>query len=362
MKGVRAMSDYKNENQTRIDELKRNGRLEYEDWKELITTHTSEDAEYAAGIAREIATRIFGKKIFFRGIIEFTNICKNDCYYCGIRKSNSNLSRYRLTKEDILECCREGQELGYRTFVLQGGEDGYFSDDILTDIVSEIRGRFPDCAITLSVGERSRESYKRLKEAGADRYLLRHETADACHYGMLHPVEMSHEHRMQCLENLRGLGFQTGCGMMVGSPYQTDELIAKDMVFLQNFKPEMVGMGPFIPHRQTPFKDMKAGSVELTLFLLSLVRIMKPDVLLPSTTALGSLNSDGRINGVLAGGNVVMPNLSPLSVRKKYMLYEGKAGTELGPKESLDALKEQMESIGYVVSSERGDWKEIEVG
>lgn len=350
------MSDRKNENRIRIDELKRNGRLEFEEWKELISTYTAEDRAYAANIAREIAVNNFGRRIFFRGIIEFTNICRNDCFYCGIRKSNAGLTRYRLTKEDILECCRVGNELGYRTFVLQGGEDGYFTDEIMTDIVSEIKRRFPECAVTLSIGERSRESYERLKAAGADRYLLRHETADACHYGRLHPAQMSHEHRMQCLEALRETGFQTGCGMMVGSPYQTAELIAKDMVFLQEFQPEMVGMGPFIPHKDTPFRDQEAGSVELTLFLLSLVRIMKPDVLLPSTTALGSLNSDGRINGVLAGCNVVMPNLSPLSVRKKYMLYEGKAGIELGPQESLEALRAQMETIGYEVSSERGDY------
>lgn len=345
-------------NRSLIDTLNKAKQLPLEDWHRLLSTWTKEDMAYSCSIARTSAFKAFGNKVFFRGIIEFTNICKNDCLYCGIRNSNKELLRYRLTKEDILDCCSEGYALGYRTFVLQGGEDPYFNDDVMEDIVSSIRNTYPDCAITLSIGERSRESYQKLFDAGANRFLLRHETADSCHYSQLHPKELSLEKRIKCLEDLKNIGYQTGCGMMVGSPYQTAELIAKDMMFLSSFKPQMVGMGPFIPHNDTPFKSYPAGSAELTLFLLSLVRIMLPNVLLPATTALGTLESDGRIRGILAGCNVIMPNLSPLSIRSKYQLYNNKAGTDLDPKESLQLLKEQVKTIGYEMSSERGDYIE----
>lgn len=344
-------------NKDRIDLLNENKSLSFEDWNILLSTWTEDDYEYSSALARETALGIFGRKIFFRGIIEFTNICKNDCLYCGIRKSNSALNRYRLTKEEILSCCREGYELGYRTFVLQGGEDGHYSDDLMTEIISDIRASYPDCAITLSIGEKSRASYERFFNAGADRYLLRHETADSFHYSRLHPPELSLSSRMDCLRNLKDIGFQTGCGMMVGSPYQTVENLAEDMIFLAEFKPQMVGMGPFIPHKDTPFRDFPPGSAELTLFLLSLVRIMLPRTLLPATTALGSIREDGRLKGILSGCNVIMPNLSPLSVRKKYLLYNNKAGTDTGPEESLNMLKQQVKKIGYEISSERGDYK-----
>ncbi|MDO4482590.1 MAG: [FeFe] hydrogenase H-cluster radical SAM maturase HydE, partial [Bacillota bacterium] len=296
-------------------------------------------------------------KVYFRGIIEFTNICKNDCLYCGIRKSNPEQIRYRLTKEDILSCCREGYDLGYRTFVLQGGEDGFYSDDIIADIISDIRAAYPECAITLSIGEKSRESYEKFFNAGADRYLLRHETANPVHYSQLHPAELSLKNRIDCLKNLKEIGYQTGCGMMVGSPYQTIDNLAEDMIFLGEFKPQMVGMGPFIPHKDTPFRDFPPGSADLTLFLLSLVRLMLPRTLLPATTALGTLREDGRLKGILSGCNVIMPNLSPMSVRKKYLLYDNKAGTDVSPEESLNMLKQQVKKIGYEMSSERGDYK-----
>lgn len=339
-----------------IDRLAAGATLSRGDWLALLTTHTSDDDAYAASLAREVAIERFGRRIWFRGLIEFTNICKNDCLYCGIRRSNAAVSRYRLTPDQIMECCEEGYRFGYRTFVLQGGEDAYFNDERLCAIVRDIRASFPDCAITLSVGERSRKSYAALREAGADRYLLRHETASPAHYRLLHPEGMTLEHRLDCLRELRELGFQTGAGMMVGAPFQTPETLACDMQLLGKLRPQMVGIGPFIPHQDTPFGTYPAGSVPLTLFLLSLVRLMLPDALLPATTALGSLERSGRQAGVLVGCNVVMPNLSPLSVRKKYLLYDNKAGVDCDAGQSLELLRRQMEDIGYTVVSGRGDY------
>lgn len=344
-------------NKDRIDLLNEKKSLSFDEWKILLSTRTDEDCRYSEELAVKAAHELFGNKIYFRGIIEFTNICKNDCFYCGIRKSNCRVNRYRLTPEEILTCCQEGYELGYRTFVLQGGEDSGFSDALMTKIISDIRLAYPDCAITLSIGEKSSASYKSFFNAGANRYLLRHETADSLHYSKLHPSNLSLDTRIECLKSLKSIGYQTGCGMMVGSPYQSLDNIARDMVFLQEFKPHMIGMGPFIPHSDTPFKDFQRGSTKLTLFLLSLSRIMLPNALIPATTALDTAEEDGRIKGILAGCNVIMPNLSPLSVRKKYLLYDNKAGIDVTPKESLDQLKIKVKEIGYEMSSERGDYK-----
>ena len=340
-----------------IDILEKDRHLEREQWIQLFETYTDEDREYAAAKARETAVSQFGKSIFIRGIVEFSNVCKNDCYYCGIRKSNADCDRYRLSKEQILDCCDAGYEYGFRTFVLQSGEDKSYTTDKLCEIVSDIKKAHPDCAVTLSVGELSYDDYKRLREAGADRYLLRHETASEEHYKKLHPAQMSWEHRMKCLEQLKQIGYQTGCGMMVGSPFQTVGNIADDMLFLERFKPEMIGMGPFIPHKDTPFKDKPAGSYELTLFLISLCRLMLPDCLIPATTALGTIRPDGREKGVLAGANVVMPNLSPMDVRKKYLLYDGKICTGDESAQCRACLERRMESIGYKVEITRGDHK-----
>ena len=322
----------------------------------LLRVYREEEVKaYAARLASEIRDRVYGKRIFIRGLIEFTNYCRNDCYYCGIRRSNASASRYRLTEPEILTCCRAGRELGFRTFVLQGGEDPYWTDERLCALVRSIKTRHPDCAVTLSVGERSRDSYAQLREAGADRYLLRHETANAAHYRILHPPELSLENRKNCLRSLKELGFQTGAGMMVGSPGQTMETLAEDLLYLQELQPEMVGIGPFIPHHDTPFRNEPAGSAALTLYLLSLVRLMLPEVLLPATTALGTVSQSGRIAGVLAGANVVMPNLSPQNVRKKYLLYDNKACTGLDAAEHLQKLREEMKAIGYTVVTDRGD-------
>ena len=341
-----------------IRTLDREHRLSGEAWERLFTEYTQSDADFAIELARQRTLERFGRKIWFRGIVEFSNICKCDCHYCGIRCSNHQVSRYRLSPEDILECCAEGYGAGFRTFVLQGGEDGWFTDERMCAIVREIKNKWPDCAVTLSLGERSRESYQAMFDAGADRYLLRHETADENHYALLHPAKQTLANRLRCLRDLKDIGYQTGCGIMVGSPGQTPATLAKDMVFMQEFRPQMVGVGPFLPHRDTPFRGEKPGSVELTLFVLALCRLVLPGVLLPATTALGTAEADGRVRGVLAGCNVIMPNLSPASVRKKYMLYDNKAGSDLTAEEGIALLRQQMEAIGYEVVIGRGDYQE----
>ena len=320
------------------------------------------DAEALFAAAREARDRVYGRRVFIRGLIEFTNFCKNDCLYCGIRRSNQRAQRYRLTKEEILECCEEGYALGFRTFVLQGGEDPYFTDDKMADIVAAIRALFPDCAITLSIGERSRASYERLFAAGANRYLLRHETADPAHYARLHPPECSLENRLRCLRDLKDIGFQTGAGFMVGSPGQTDECLLRDFRFLQQLRPQMVGIGPFLPHRDTPFRDEAPGSEEKTLRCLAIVRLLLPRVLLPATTALGTLDGDGREKGMNAGCNVIMPNLSPRSVRKKYLLYDNKRADGDEAAEGLAALRARMNAAGYEIVVDRGDFPAEEEG
>ena len=345
-------------NATLIDLLNKNKQLTKEQWVTLISSFSDEDRAYAAEIARKITDEKFGRKIYIRGIVEFSNICKNDCIYCGIRKSNPNVERYRLTKEQILDCCDKGYGYGFRTFVLQSGEDKFFTADKMAEIISEIKAAHPDCAVTVSMGEMSRSDYEKMFAAGADRYLLRHETADKSHYKKLHPSDMSPENRMKCLEELKEIGYQTGCGMMIGSPFQTAQCLAEDMIFMGKFKPHMIGLGPFIPHKDTPFADHKQGSLELTLFMLSLCRIMLPNVLLPATTALGTIDPKGREMGVMAGANVVMPNLSPLNVRKKYLLYDNKICTGDESAQCISCMQRRMESIGCKIEISRGDYKE----
>lgn len=341
-----------------IDKLNTDKTLSKEEWLTVFGGWTDEDRAYAAELARKISQSVFGKKIYIRGIVEFSNVCKNDCLYCGIRCSNRNAQRYRLTDEEILLCCDEGYDYGFRTFVLQSGEDyTAYPPERMADIVRRIKKAHPDCAVTLSLGELERDALLLLKEAGADRYLLRHETANKEHYGKLHPESMSFEHRMNCLKTLKELGYQTGAGMMAGSPFQTNECLADDMLFLADFKPHMIGIGPFLPHKDTPFRDEPAGSYELTLFLLSLCRIMLPRVLLPATTALGTIRPDGREQGVLSGANVIMPNLSPTAVRKKYMLYDGKICTEDSTDACKSCVQARMKRIGYEVEISRGDYK-----
>ena len=338
-----------------IDRLVKERDLTDEEFEKLILCEDKETTEYLASKAREVREAVYGKEVYLRGLIEFTNYCKNDCLYCGIRRSNKNADRYRLTEEEILSCCEVGYKLGFRTFVLQGGEDAYFNDDVLVPLIKEIKEKYPDCALTLSVGEREKDSYQKLFDAGADRYLLRHETADKEHYESLHPAELSFEHRMQCLWDLKEIGYQVGCGMMIGSPNQTVKHLIKDLRFLQDFKPEMVGIGPFIPHHDTPFADRETGSVDITLKLLSIIRIMLPEVLLPATTALGTADGLGREKGILAGANVVMPNLSPTDVRGKYLLYDNKICTGDEAAECIRCMTLRVQKVGYEVVQKRGD-------
>lgn len=340
-----------------IERLERERDLTNAEFAVLLDQSSGADRDFLFERARAVRDAHYGRKVYIRGLIELTNYCKNDCLYCGIRKSNASCERYRLTKEQILSCCESGYALGFRTFVLQGGEDGWYTDERMTDIVRAMRQAYPDCAITLSLGERGRESFKRLYDAGANRYLLRHETADEAHYARLHPVSMTLTHRLQCLRDLKAIGFQTGAGFMVGSPYQTTECIVRDFRFLQELKPQMVGLGPFIPHHATPLKDFPAGSTERTLLCLSIVRLLLPNVLLPATTALATIDGDGRIKGMNAGCNVVMPNLSPLEDRSKYLLYDNKASSGEEAAESLRVLREHLAAAGYEVVIDRGDYK-----
>ena len=338
-----------------IRRLAEDHRLERAEYQTLIEKRTPEAAARLAALAAAERRKWYGDAVFTRGLIEISNHCKNDCYYCGIRRSNGAADRYRLTPEEILACCEEGHALGFRTFVLQGGEDGYYTDDRLCPRIETVKARWPDCAVTLSLGERSRESYQALFDAGADRYLLRHETADKAHYARLHPPEMSWERRMDCLRELRDIGYQVGCGFMVGSPGQTARELAKDLKFIEGFKPDMCGVGPFIPHHETPFRDEPAGTLELTCYLLSLIRLLWPPVLLPATTALGTVDPRGREAGILAGANVVMPNLSPVGVRKQYELYDNKICTGEESAQCLSCLDRRMREIGYRLTVGRGD-------
>lgn len=323
--------------------------------KSLIESDDESAAKLLRERADEVRIKSYGRKVFLRGLIEVSSYCRNDCLYCGIRRSNKSADRYRLTREQIMMCAENGYELGFRTFVMQGGEDSAFTDDFMCSVISGLREKFPDCAITLSLGERSRESYKRMREAGADRYLLRHEAADEALYSKLHPAEMSLQHRKQCLFDLRDLGYQVGAGFMVGAPYQTTDSLIADLRFLQELKPHMIGIGPFVPHHCTPFAEEKGGTLQLTLRLLGILRLMFPKVLLPATTALGTIAPNGRELGLQTGCNVVMPNLSPVDVRKKYDLYDNKICTGEEAAECRSCLQRRIEAAGYEVAVERGD-------
>lgn len=340
-----------------IDKLETNRSLEADELIQLLNQISDPLSNYLFAKSRETADKYFGNKIYVRGLIEFTNYCKNNCYYCGIRCGNKKADRYRLTKEQIMDCCSIGWDLGFRTFVLQGGEDNHFTDDVMIDIIQEIKRTYPDCALTLSMGEKTYDTYKAFFEAGADRYLLRHETADPDHYQRLHPRRQTLESRKECLQALKSIGFQVGTGFMVGSPYQTVENLAGDLMFIKELSPAMIGIGPFLPHKDTPFADMPQGSLEMTLFLIGILRLMIPNALIPSTTALGTIHPQGREKGILAGANVVMPNLSPVGVREKYKLYDNKICTGEEAAESRDRLQGRMNQIGYELVVDRGDFK-----
>lgn len=341
--------------QQTVISLKDNKNLNSSQFFQLLQTNKYDSLLYET--ADNVRKLYYGKDVYIRGLIEFTNYCKNDCFYCGIRRSNGNAKRYRLSKADILQCCAEGYSLGFRTFVLQGGEDLYFTDSVICDIIYNIRSKYPDCAVTLSIGEKSKESCKAYFSAGARRYLLRHETANQFHYSKLHPSSMSLNNRKKCLFNLKEIGYQVGSGFMVGSPYQTTENIIEDLRFLQQLKPHMIGIGPYITHFETPFKNFKSGSLELTLRLISILRLMFPYALIPATTALGTINPQGRELGLKAGANVVMPNLSPVRVRKLYDLYKNKICTAEESAQCRSCLEHRVKSAGYQIVTAVGDVK-----
>lgn len=342
-----------------IEKLYTTGMLTANEFTQLINGRTPEISKYIAAKAQSRQQEYYSNHIYIRGLIEYTNYCKNDCYYCGIRCSNKKAQRYRVDKETILNCCHAGYELGFRTFVLQGGEDPYFTDDRMVDIISSIKNAYPDCAITLSIGEKPEKTYREFYEAGANRYLLRHETYNAEHYQQLHPASLTAKHRQDCLWSLKKIGYQVGTGFMVGSPYQTTSHLVEDLLFIKELDPQMIGIGPFICHHDTPFAKETSGTLELTLFLISILRLMLPKVLLPATTALGTIHEHGRELGILAGANVVMPNLSPSEVRKNYLLYDNKLCTGDETAELLSQLQAKMHQIDYTIVTARGDSKNM---
>ncbi len=338
-----------------LDRLQKSHALSLDEWEALIRNKEKIDREVLYREADRVRRKTYGDKIFLRGLIEFSNYCKNDCLYCGIRRSNENIERYRLSKNEILNCCRLGHNLGYKTFVLQSGEDFYYDTDKISDIIRSIKKEFPDCAVTLSLGERDKKTYEAWFDAGADRYLLRHETADKAHYRKLHPPELGLDSRLKALEDLKATGYQVGTGFIVGSPYQEASTLAKDLYFIQSFRPHMIGIGPFIPQSDTPFRNKEPGTLEDTLFFVALLRLLLPEALIPATTALGTIHPLGREMGIKAGANVLMPNLSPGEVRDKYLLYDNKICTGDEAAECRNCLENRIGKIGYKIVNERGD-------
>lgn len=338
-----------------VDSLSADNNLSDEYLLKLLNTNEFDEKLFHH--ADKVRRSVYGEDVYIRGLIEFTNYCKNDCYYCGIRCSNSNAVRYRMTVDDILSACELGYELGFRTFVLQGGEDPFFTDEQVCHIVSEIRNKYPDCAITLSIGEKSKESYKAYYDAGANRYLLRHETSSEALYGKLHPAKMQLENRKRCLFDLKDIGYQVGAGFMVGAPFQTLEEVLLDLRFLQELKPDMIGIGPFISHKDTKFNDFENGSLSLTLRLIAILRLLFPYALIPATTALGTIHPMGRELGLKAGANVLMPNISPREVREKYILYDNKICVNEDPLECNECLQKRVGDIGYRIVTDIGNVK-----
>lgn len=336
------------------ERLYREKTLPFEELKALVETEDEDVILYLRSRAEEIRDESYGRNVFLRALIEFTNWCKCDCLYCGIRCSNRHAERYRLSPDVILSAVEEGYRLGFRTVVLQGGEDPYFTDERLIPIVREIRSSF-DVRITLSVGERSYESYERLYDAGASRYLLRHESITASHFARLHPPRQTLDGRIKALKDLKDIGYQVGCGFMVGSPFQTSDDITRDLLFIKEFTPHMVGIGPFIAQQDTPFASYPNGSASLTLKLLSIIRIMNPFLLLPATTALATVRGKGEIEGLGYGANVIMPNITPKEERRKYRIYDDKAYGGLEAAENVERLKWEVGRLGYSIPVDYGD-------
>lgn len=341
-----------------VEELALKRRLDTDSYRTLITASANNDAVFAhlRDKAAKTAITKFGYGIFIRGLIEISSYCSNDCLYCGLRRSNIEAERYRLSDEDIMECCATGYDIGFRTFVLQGGEDRALTDDRLIPIVSNIHGKWPEAAITLSLGERTDDSFRKLFHAGASRYLLRHEAADESLYNSLHPVQMSWSNRISCINRLIGIGYQTGMGMIVGLPGQSVDSLIKDLSLMERIQPHMIGIGPFIPHRRTPLCNNRPGDIRLTLIMIAISRLMFPDALIPATTALATVSSTGRKEGILSGANVVMPNLSPVSTRHKYAIYDNKVSSAAEAAENINLLEQELNRIGYRINYSRGDY------
>lgn len=341
-----------------LDKLLQQDILSQEDMLDLLHNRSAY-ADTIKQAATEKRQAAYSNKVFIRGLIELSSYCKQDCYYCGLRRSNPEAKRYRLSAEVVLDQAKRGYDLGVRTFVLQGGEDPHFTDERLIPLVQRLKQLYPDVAITLSLGERPKESYQKLWDAGADRYLLRHETADEEHYQILHPKPMQFSSRRKALLDLKEIGFQTGAGMMVGSPGQTMDTLAKDLLFLQELKPQMVGIGPFIHAGDTPFANEPDGDVSLTLYLLQLVRLLLPNALIPATTALATKDEAARMEALITSANVVMPNLTPAEKRADYAIYENKRAFALEAIEGLDQLRQLLEDNQLSLDLSRGDYKEL---
>lgn len=340
-----------------LDKLKNERKLQKEEFLYILDNINIDSFVYLKKLSRAVTDTTYGKSVYLRGLIEISNYCSRSCNYCGIRRENDQVNRYRLTKEEILNSCKIGYDLGFKTFVMQGGEDNYFTKEVLSDIISTIKEHYPDVAVTLSIGERSFEDYQAFYDAGADRFLLRHEAYSKRLYEHLHPSSMSYHNRIECVKNLKEIGFQAGIGMMVGSPSQTNEDLAEDLIFMQELLPAMCGIGPYISHPNTPFKNEETGNPKHTLVMVALARLILPKALLPATTALATLDKEIRLEALRLGANVVMPNLTPLEPRKSYEIYQGKKISGSEAAEEMKNIIEEIENIGLKVDHVRGDTK-----
>jgi biotin synthase len=338
-----------------IDHLAQTHHLSEQDALYLLDHLSMKEFAYLMEKSRLLTDQIYGKEVFFRGLIELTNVCSMGCYYCGLQCTNQQVQRYRMSAQEVLATVETGYQLGFKSFVWQGGEDSALSDEWLCDLIRQFKFNYPDCVVTLSIGERSRASYQALYDAGLDRYLLRHEAANKALYQRLHPEWMSYDHRMQCLSDLKEIGYWVGCGFLVNPPTQTNEDLVADLMFIQEFKPHMCGIGPFIPHPDTPFKNDIAGNGDQTAVMVALVRLLNPEVLLPATTALATVDPKGRLKGLNAGGNVVMPNLTPADVRKFYEIYAQKKNWGDEAAENVKRAKQDIENLGYQPALTKGD-------
>ena len=324
---------------------------------EIVEILAKDNADEIFHLADETRKNFVGDEVHLRGLIEFSNICKRNCKYCGLQSGNKTVERYRLSEEEIINFAKKGVSYGYKTIVLQSGEDDFFDADRMCKIIRQIKNL--DVALTLSIGEKSYDEYKAYKEAGANRYLLRIETTDEKLYSKLHP-NMSFENRVNCLDNLKKLGFELGSGCLVGLPEQSNESLANDILFFEDIKADMIGIGPFIPHEQTPLwveneSDFeKSEKFEKALRVMALVRIIMKNINIPATTAMETINPNGRIIALKSGANVVMPNITEGDYRKKYEIYPGKICLNDTPAHCRGCIEGKIKSIGRYISNDYG--------